>query len=480
MLRFGRCAMTLQEPMFRLVLFASLLVVVGCCGVAEAVGLPANTRIELTADAGFNNAFNERVASEPITRTLTVVQVAAVHIDATRYTGELGAGQTVYIPVRFVNDGNGTDQFDLEINASAGWQAALVYDEDGDGVYDPGSDTEQNSTFNVVHDGYVPFFARVTAPAQLTSAGTVTISAYSVVDTGVSCSQSLAINVRQGPVIQVTFPTSDVEFARNSSTLRLAGKAYDKTNVKSVEWLNTTTGASGVCSLSTPSWTADNIELALGENTIKLTATDVYGETSELALSVSYLQASPGDSWTGLSMVSVPLIPDQTDPKPVVEFYQDYWLCYAPSTNSYLRYPNQQTYLARSTSTPARGFWTRFPAQHSEPVGTIPPQDKPVTVALRRGWNLVGQPFVRPVRWNADSVTVRRLGETKTLREATSLLSMYAWGWRQNPVNPDTGEYYMVCDPSFVPDAAPNLEPWQAYWIYAYIDCELILPPPGQ
>ncbi len=60
------------------------------------------------------------------------------------------------------------------------------------------------------------------------------------------------------------------------------------------------------------------------------------------------------------------------------------------------------------------------------------------------------------------------------MSDAADLVADYAWGWKQDANDPTTGAYYLVYDSA----ADNNLEPWRAYWIRAYADCDLIIPAP--
>jgi hypothetical protein len=114
-----------------------------------------------------------------------------------------------------------------------------------------------------------------------------------------------------------------------------------------------------------------------------------------------------------------------------------------------------------------------FDGTADTPQGIIPSQDKEATIRIYQGWNLVGQPFIKAVKWDVSAIKVSALGQKKSLRDAADWVAGYAWGW-----NAAAEEYYLVCDQSIVPDATGSLAPWQAYWIKASRECDLILPAP--
>lgn len=466
--------------MSRLIASASLFLLLTSVGEALAVA-PAGTTITLTAGAGYVDALAVPREAEPALRNLTVVQVAGVQVQCTAYTGEVGPGQTVNVATRVVNTGNAPDGFCLAVETPADWSARVFYDSDDDGVRQEYDDALMSTTGAMVQGGYVPCLVEITTPTQPSPAGTVTLRATSTFDTSVSGTAAINLTMADAPVVQVSSPTTDAEFYRNCPTLHLAGTAMDFSGVASVRWDNETLGTSGQCNLNGSDWFVTGISLRPGENIIVVTARDIEGFEAGVELRVSYIDASPGDAWKGLSMVSLPIIPDETDPKLAVAFDQDYWLGFNTATNSYVRYPDHQTFLDPPETARLRGFWTHFSGQEPTPAGTILKRTDPVAIRVKPGWNLIGQPFIEPFSWDADEVMVQRPGyAAKTLRASGGLVSGFAWGWRQSPGNYDTGSYYLVCDPSIIAGAQQDMQPWQAYWVYALQECDLILSPPSQ
>jgi hypothetical protein len=142
----------------------------------------------------------------------------------------------------------------------------------------------------------------------------------------------------------------------------------------------------------------------------------------------------------------------------------------------YVGYRNHLSWFDPASATPGRGFWARFPAGAKKvvPSGNIPPQDQPFTIHLSRGWNLIGQPFITPVKWDRTAIMVVQTGkEPVTLSHATGVVDGLVWGW-----DATKRAYYAVHDPTVVPGARSQLEPWQGYWVRAYADCDLVLPAP--
>jgi hypothetical protein len=86
---------------------------------------------------------------------------------------------------------------------------------------------------------------------------------------------------------------------------------------------------------------------------------------------------------------------------------------------------------------------------------------------------------MRAIKWNTSAIKVQKAGEgIRPLKECGNLVMDSLRGWRPYPGSVDKGEYYSVRATPAPPEVTNKMEPWQAYWIYAYEDCALILPPP--
>jgi len=277
------------------------------------------------------------------------------------------------------------------------------------------------------------------------------------------------------PTVTIADPTTDADYRTNHPLLTICGTASD--DVSTLTW-STGAGASGDCA-GTTVWSTDEIVFAVGANVITVTAWDAAGNSSMDTVTLHYIDARIPSTWTGLRMVSIPIIPDEPDPKPAVGFDQNAWCIFRPEINNYVVYandPSRLTWFDPAYATPGRGFWARFAGEAKTPLGQVPAQDQPVAIHLYRGWNIVGQPFLAPVRWSLTGIHVQEAGMgPRLLRDAWDVVDDYAIGWDQ--IN---GRYYVVYDSSLFPGAVDTLTPWMAYWVKAYKDCDLILPPPTQ
>ena len=281
------------------------------------------------------------------------------------------------------------------------------------------------------------------------------------------------------PAIEINTPTDQGRCSRNCPVVTIAGFASDNSAVAGVTWINATTGETGTCALSGATWSAGGISLTTGDNEIIATAADSAGNTASAVVTVNYVDATPGAAWTGMAMVSLPIVPDEIDPKVEAGFCSNMWCSFITAVGVYALYPDERSWLDPADQTPGRGFWAYFDAQVAVPYGTIPPQDQPATVHLKRGWNLVGTPFISEVAWDTAKLMVKEPRQTaRAMRDATDLMPGDAWGFRQDPNDPTTGAYYLICDASVSTDDEHRMEPWRAYWIRAYRECDLIVPAP--
>ncbi|MCX8052259.1 MAG: VWA domain-containing protein [Armatimonadetes bacterium] len=257
-----------------------------------------------------------------------------------------------------------------------------------------------------------------------------------------------------------------------SSTIDIAGVA--SAGCQKVTWSNDR-GGHGTCS-GTTSWSKTSINLEPGTNLITATATSSTGEKASATLTVVY--------WTGLVMVSVPLIPNQSDPGNAIDFSS--WMRYDPLQGNYIVYGSPDdsahfTWFQPAADVPGKGYWGYWQSPGTKlPSGMALNQTEGGSIKLKAGWNMIGNPFLSPLQWRLANILVKKGSTTKTLAEAkdTGWCADYLWGWKQSSSNPTTGEYVLVYDTGLVPGVEGWIKPWAGYWFKANVDCELILPPP--
>lgn len=322
--------------------------------------------------------------------------------------------------------------------------------------------------------------ARTVTISNITGNGTLGISiaagtASNASGTASAAGPSATFAVTPAPLsIAFTFPTTGLPCTRNSGQLSISGTTSGGSGVASVSY-SLNGGPAGICT-GTTSWSATGITLSPGPNTLSVTATDTQNSTAAATISITYTNAQPGDTWQGTAMVSLPIVPDTSDPKPMVGFDQHKWFAYNAAGGAYLGYSDQQSWFQPAANTPGRGFWAYFTASGAGyPTGNIPSQTQPKTIHLYPGWNLIGNPFINSVPWNTSAITVLRTGATTpvALRSSSDAVLGFAWGW-----DSVKRSYYLVVDPTQAPNQVSALQPWRAYWLRAYAECDLILPPP--
>lgn len=179
----------------------------------------------------------------------------------------------------------------------------------------------------------------------------------------------------------------------------------------------------------------------------------------------------------GLSLIALPVVPNQTDPWELFGFTDNRWARWNPTAGGYARYPEALTWF--DSHTPGRAYWILLDQPQTVSVrGTPVDSQTPFSIALERGWNQIGNPLLSAVVWDVDAIKVRRGGEEKTLVQAQQAgwMEAYAWGWVLD--GNGRGRYVLVYDSSLIPGLEDRLKPWQGYWVKASVPCELVLPPP--
>jgi hypothetical protein len=97
-------------------------------------------------------------------------------------------------------------------------------------------------------------------------------------------------------------------------------------------------------------------------------------------------------------------------------------------------------------------------------TGTPAPTDRPFSIPLSSGWNLIGAPFLSSVRWSDVKVQVAGQSTPITTTQAiqqgvlkAGLLTLGGSPYRDSS----------------------TLEPWTGYWVKATRSVTLLVPPPG-
>ena len=173
----------------------------------------------------------------------------------------------------------------------------------------------------------------------------------------------------------------------------------------------------------------------------------------------------------GLSLISVPMLPLEANPAAVlgIDPTQLRIAWWDPVAGTY-RVGNDITALE-----PGKAYWVRLPASAQRLLAGVRASRM---VHLQPGWNLFGITTESPVVWDVQRIQVRANNQVLSLAQAQQAgwIEDYAWGWQQDPADPNRGNYVLIYDASLIPGIGNQLEPWKGYWIKANVECDLILP----
>mgnify|MGYP001626352856 FL=1 len=102
------------------------------------------------------------------------------------------------------------------------------------------------------------------------------------------------------------------------------------------------------------------------------------------------------------------------------------------------------------------------------------PMTETVEIALQAGWNLIGFPILTEVSWRLNSIQVRSGAAVKPLAQSNDVVTPFMWRW-----DADTNAYKFVYDKALAQgDFEGEVKPWEAYFIYAFQPCALVVPVP--
>jgi hypothetical protein len=88
------------------------------------------------------------------------------------------------------------------------------------------------------------------------------------------------------PTVAIIKPTSASTYSTDTGSLSLAGTASDDRSLETVTW--STSGGQSGRALGTDSWSVSGVQLAQGETTVTVTATDTAGNKATDSLTVTY------------------------------------------------------------------------------------------------------------------------------------------------------------------------------------------------
>lgn len=179
----------------------------------------------------------------------------------------------------------------------------------------------------------------------------------------------------------------------------------------------------------------------------RIDATRLTGRVTERRVSLS----------PGWKLISAPIEPVETsaskqlgDDLPALNLYQFYDGIYYPAD--------------RADIQAGLGYWLYLDKETEIDIDGVP-SGAEVVVPLKKGWNLIGNPYESVLPWS-DSIKLACGGAGKPISEATSAGEtdgrLYEYG-------PDGG--YTI---------AASLEPWKGYFIKLASECDLVMAAPAQ
>ena len=118
-----------------------------------------------------------------------------------------------------------------------------------------------------------------------------------------------------------------------------------------------------------------------------------------------------------------------------------------------------------------QGYWVYLRNGREVNFAATPPAASVISVGLRRGWNMIGVPSTTAVNLSRLSFSNPAGTGPITFDQAASstyrIVSPTLYGYNQG-----SNAYYPVT-------SGGALQPWQAYWIYAFVDSTVQIPTTG-
>jgi trimeric autotransporter adhesin len=143
--------------------------------VGFAAGTPAGTAISNQASVTYLAGTNPRSATSNTVTLYVAHHVVGSFTPTSRSDGGVD-NRTVYYAVRFTNQGNRTDAFNISFNSNAGYTVAMINDLNGNGTFDAGEPVI-TSTGSLAADAVINMLVRVQIAAGRSDNENVTITA---------------------------------------------------------------------------------------------------------------------------------------------------------------------------------------------------------------------------------------------------------------------------------------------------------------
>lgn len=159
---------------------AAILLTV-CLSSTLCAGTPAGTVISAGAVAAYLDGDRLcQAASEPA--VVTVAPTAGVALAVGSAPMTIVLGRSYYIRIDVTNTGNQEDVIALRAASAQGWNVAMIRDDNGDGIHQPGEMTTITDTGVLAPDSTRRCFLMVTVPFGANAGDTIAITATSSSD----------------------------------------------------------------------------------------------------------------------------------------------------------------------------------------------------------------------------------------------------------------------------------------------------------
>lgn len=156
--------LTMKANSFVLFSALALLFLFGTRG-AYAAGTPAGTVIKNAASMTYKDLSGTSFPTlYSDTVSVTVEQVAGVTLTPTGTLQYSSDSMYVYFPHTVTNTGNGTDSYTITSADSASWSPTILFDANGNGVWDTGENTVVTNISNLAADAEYKVIVRLFVP----------------------------------------------------------------------------------------------------------------------------------------------------------------------------------------------------------------------------------------------------------------------------------------------------------------------------
>ncbi len=326
-------------------------------------------------------------------------------------------------------------------------QAESYEDVDGSGQSVKTENVSVNAPSSIVKadTGVTTAVTSLTLPAgSLTADTSVTITETSP---ATGATYVLAAYDNAGTFRRIDFADGTQQLANgNSAVLEIPYK--DDNNDGIVDGTTINVHDLQVCDYHNGTWKCLDSIVSTNTKTVK-------AKTSTFSLFA--LLRPPVPLTDGWNMYSIPLVPTNNAASSV--FSASVYPAYIQQWD-----PVQNKYIYVTTVTPGKGYYAKGTGAANLKVSGAETPDAPYSIQLKRGWNMVGNPFRYKV--NVAALKIND-GTEKPLQTAENEGKVY--GTFFYPIN---GAYQLAT----VQDSTATLDPWKGYWLLSDIDCTLVVP----